>query len=1008
MKLLSSLALVLALLWPTLSSAAPVSSPTSHQVESLALAQGPEPAGLRVLEATAAQVVLELTTPAYRMEPVDTPQGVFVRPTVDGLLTTRTPGLPEMPQQSALVAVPPGAAVRLEIAAPIDGESATTTSPLLPAPRAVLPQDLAANVAEAEQASDELAGTVNVYQRAALDAVPGGIFPQNMAELGKPAVLRGYQVVPVRLFPLQADLATNALVLHKTLRVTVHFDYPAGVTVPPDNAVSDPYYEPVLRESIINFEQARGWRQNSASPLILPNGPQAGDFKLVVDADGVYRVTYADLVAAGLDPTGVNPQQFSLSNRGNPVAIFVAGEADGRFDPADYVEFYGQAWQSDYTDQNAYWLRVTGPAGPRMGTRSVAPAGASLALSFRTTVRAEEEMLRWTQHLQDNRAWWWKQYTLYETPVLQVTATQTIELPGVATQTQPVGLRVAMASNTDYTQNPDHHALFFFNDPTTPLKEVIWEGRTPIEAAMTTSAGSLLPGANNVLIRAVFDMGTPYAFDIYYLDWVEVTYDRLFQAENNQLVFSKETAGTWRFSIDGFSGPARAYEITNPASPVRLLNSQMSGSRLNLQDAVTPDKRYFAVADATVRTPIRIQRFVPPPFDLRATSQRADYLIIAHASFMNAIQPLAALHTSQGMQVKTLDVAWLYDEFNWGIPEPDGIRNFLDYAYHNWSTPAPSFVLLVGDSTFNPKGHNPAVYGPVETVYVPSFILNVDPYTGEVASDNHMVTIDGSDILADMFVGRLAARSVADVQAMVAKNVGYAQTAPLAPWRQRMVFAADNYRSANGTPDPAGNFERSIQEVIDRTGIDRFEIRRAYYDPYPNDDQGEAWRYRTVDDTRAGIAAEWNNGGATLNYVGHAFIDKWGEDLWRNQDAGLLTSNVRLPVAITMGCLDGYFDWPNRPSLAETFNRLPGAGTVAHWSPTGLGVATGHDVLHREFYRTLQRDPMRTLAVATEAAKVKLYTEGHSPDLIHTFMIFGDPALRIGLRLQAFLPYSER
>ena len=962
---------------------------------------------MRVLEATTDRVVLELTTSGYHMEPVATPQGVFARPTVDGLPTTRTPGLPELPQQSALVAAPPGATLRLDVAAD-PGTVTAITERLLPAPRAVLPQDLASNADEAQRAAGELAGTVDVYDAAASDGVAGGVYPASLAELGERAVMRGYQVVPVRIFPLQANLTTNTLSLHQTVRVTVHFDYPEGSAPPAGTVVDDPYYEPVLRASIVNFEQARAWRQVEPSPLAVPNGPQAGDFKFVVDADGLYRVTYANLVAAGLNPAGINPQLFALSNRGSPVAIYVAGEDDGRFDPGDYIEFYGLAWRSDYTSRNAYWLSVGGPAGPRMATRNVAPTNAPLALSFRTTYRAEKNMLRWTQHLQDNRAWWWEVYTLYDTTIQQVTATHPIEIPGVATQTQPINVRVAMASNTDYPQNPDHHALFFFNDPTTPLAEKIWDGRTPIEVSMAAGPNSLRPGTNNVILRAVFNMGTPFAFDIYYLDWVEVTYDRLLLAENNQLDFSKETAGTWRFSVDGFSGPARALDVTNPTSPVRLLNSQMSGPRLNLQDTVTPDMRFFAVAESAVRTPVQVQRFVPPPFNLRATSQRADYLIIAYSSFINAVQPLAALHVSQGMQVKTLDVAWLYDEFNWGIPEPDGIRNFLDYAYHNWSAPAPSFALLVGDSTFNPKGYNPAVYGPVETVYVPSFILNVDPYTGEVASDNHMVTIDGNDILADMFIGRLSAQNVGQVQTMVAKTVNYAQASPLAEWRQRMVFVADNYRSANGTPDPAGNFERSIQEVIDRTGIGRFEIRRAYYDPYPNDDDGEAWRFRTVDATRAGIAAEWNNGGATLNYVGHAFIDKWGEDLWRNQDAGLLTNSTKLPVAITMGCLDGYFDWPNRPSLAETFNRLPGAGTVAHWSPTGLGVATGHDVLHREFYRALQADPYHTMAVATEAAKAVLYTQGHSPDLIHTFMIFGDPALRIGLRIRAFLPLAER
>ena len=63
-----------------------------------------------------------------------------------------------------------------------------------------------------------------------------------------------------------------------------------------------------------------------------------------------------------------------------------------------------------------------------------------------------------------------------------------------------------------------------------------------------TATGSLLAGTNTLSLRAVFDMGTPYAYDIYYLDWVEITYDRLYAAQNGELYFSADAANTWRFA----------------------------------------------------------------------------------------------------------------------------------------------------------------------------------------------------------------------------------------------------------------------------------------------------------------------------------------------------------------------------------------------------------------------------------------------------------------------------
>ena len=281
MKLFSSFALILTLLGPALSSAAPIPSPHSLQVESPPAAPGSESASLRVLESTAGRVVLELTTPGYRVETVETPQGVFAHPVVDGLSDLRTPGLPQLPQQSVLVAVPPGATVRLEVATS-EGQATAVTDQLLPAPRAVLPQDVVGSVdAMAKVDRDEPVGTVNVYEPAPIDALPGGIYPQAVTEMGEAAILRGYQVVPVRLFPVQADLDAGTLTLHKTLQVTVHFDFPAGVSAPTNDPTHDPYYEPVLRASIINYEQARAWRQNMPNPGPVPSNLQAGDFKFV-------------------------------------------------------------------------------------------------------------------------------------------------------------------------------------------------------------------------------------------------------------------------------------------------------------------------------------------------------------------------------------------------------------------------------------------------------------------------------------------------------------------------------------------------------------------------------------------------------------------------------------------------------------------------------------------------------------------------------------------------------
>jgi len=83
--------------------------------------------------------------------------------------------------------------------------------------------------------------------------------------------------------------------------------------------------------------------------------------RLGVTADGIVRVTAADLAAAGVDPAAVDPRTFALSSLGQAVAIRVTGQADGRFDAGDVIEFFGERFrgpemQQKYTDERVYWL----------------------------------------------------------------------------------------------------------------------------------------------------------------------------------------------------------------------------------------------------------------------------------------------------------------------------------------------------------------------------------------------------------------------------------------------------------------------------------------------------------------------------------------------------------------------------------------------------------------------------------------------------------------------------
>jgi hypothetical protein len=109
-----------------------------------------------------------------------------------------------------------------------------------------------------------------------------------------------------------------------------------------------------------------------------------------------------------------------------------------------------------------------------------------------------------------------------------------------------------------------------------------------------------------------------------------------------------------------------------------------------------------------------------------------------------------------------------------------------------------------------------------------------------------------------------------------------------------------------------------------------------------------------------------------------------------------LDNASRLPVMVSMDCLDGYWNYAvdQWTALAEEMVRAPDKGAVAAYSPTGLGVASGHDILNRAFYAAIFEGGLQELGPAAIASKAELFATGLHDDLIDTFTIFGDPALR--------------
>lgn len=134
-------------------------------------------------------------------------------------------------------------------------------------------------------------------------------------------------------------------------------------------------------------------------------------YKISISQEGVYQLTYDDLVEAEIQLSAIDARTFRLYHRGQEVAILVNGQSDGRLDPADNIQFLAKAndgtldtflyddpssqphtFYNLYSDETAYFLTwsLDGSAGKRM--EQVNPINNSNGLapesSLISTVRA--------------------------------------------------------------------------------------------------------------------------------------------------------------------------------------------------------------------------------------------------------------------------------------------------------------------------------------------------------------------------------------------------------------------------------------------------------------------------------------------------------------------------------------------------------------------------------------------------------------------------------------------
>lgn len=1004
--------------------------------------------GFHLIQADERGVIIEYYLGDYTIEKIELDGETYDRILLKDASYIGEAGKPNLPLVATSIGVPLEAEFTLRIE-DVETKAINGQYRIEPAPVYVVGDE------------DLVAGTVH-YQIDDQTYQSSSAYPGSWVEIGEPAKLRSQRILPIRVYPFQYTPLIGQIEVATMVRFVVEFQYPHEEPLVAKSAAlaeEDNPFEPIYQQSLLNYQEAKRYRafetQDELPAQLLSENNTGERYKITITEDGIYKLTYEALQAAGMPVDSINPQTFAMTNQGRPIAIYVENN-DGnpnKFSPGEYILFSGERfdgtylaslyadeddfWRTSfyrsgetnltpftprfnrymvekYTNQNVYWLSYGGAGGPFMEQVNVAPGSAPYLDSFQQRIRFEEQNVWWTTHFTSEDTFFWEGVQFTST----TQKNYTLYIPN-PTQSGTAVLRGEFVSRAHSPSvNPDHQQVIYLNKSQNPsaIGTLAWDGLQRYRFELTFPASYLVNGENTLTIE--FQKVAGMTIDHIYINWFEIIYTQRLIAEGNQISVNRPSTGVEdissspyklylplvlnnysprnSFQIGGFTQLPLTLQIGDPLKPKFIKGANFTNGVLSFETLTNIERNFFV---AVPKSPPLMEKVT---FE-NISSPRADYIFIAPREFLQATQTLANYRQGKdGFTTKVVALEEIINQFNFGIYHPRAIRNYLQYAYNNWS-PKPVYVLLVGDGHWNFLGSSNYDDPPI---YMPPNLQWVDPWQGEVDAANDLVTVEGWDPLPDMLIGRLPVNSASEILAYLTKVQTY-ESSLGQPWQKRFVFVAD----AN---DPsAGNFPQLMDEVI--LGYSISDLRKIYlnksgnsYTSYNTETQSnlpcgsQAGSNQCPNATNTLISLLNSVSTGHLVYSGHGYIDGWSKAVvFSNPDVENL-SNTNLPILFTLDCLDGYWYYPKitasdhrGQSLVEIMVRTSSKGAVAAFSPTGLGLATAHDKLQRGFYDYIFAGGNWRIGEASLQAKQKVYQE--SPlhvDLVHTYTIFGDPALR--------------
>lgn len=700
--------------------------------------------------------------------------------------------------------------------------------------------------------------------------------------------------------------------------------------------------------------------------------------KISVNKEGLYKITFDDVVSKNLFPGQLNPEKFQLFNKGVEIPIFMSGDQDGSFDQGDELYFYGNkndasldkilyASSNDlpnnevslFTDNNYYFLTYNpNKNGLRYQISNLAQTGL-----------ISEPFIIAKDRLNFDSSYYSGEYILDAMSLSEYTEGEGYLGPTISSKEQALNYQlntsnfihtgygatlsfyIAGRSNASSTNSSGKNHHFRVSNNSIPLFDSLYRGYASIRK---TIPFNVTTNITNITLSAEDDLGA--VTDYQSPGYVEIKYSR-------------------NLNINGLNSLSFNLDKTKPLTLLNFVDLQLNNPIILEKSGVKAYRdsgnESFVIKDATPlidyyladqNTAIKVQLNDVVLKNIGSASSK-NYLIISNSSLKAGAEAYQQYNESISMPTSVVYTEDLFNEFYYGFHHPIALRNYCNFMIEK-GTIKPEYLLLLGKGYEKPREY---------------MSLDLVPTVGYPASDNMLTSeLFGSQLQPKLATGRIPASTNQEILTYLEKVKTYRQLGdPI--WRKKIVHITGG--RTNSESVSFKGYLNNLSKIAEgeNFGANTISFHKDVSDP-------------VTENITDNIITETEKGTGLISFLGHGSATVTAVSL----GSPTTINNPDKPtVYLINGCSTGNA-FSNTKAYSESMLLQNASGAIIWIGTTSEGVASYLFNYSNAYYKNWFKDFYgKSIAFGLKKGIETTANNSDKLSLAHArqFIFLGDPSL---------------